>query len=318
MRRVAVRDPAELVPLREATGQKLWVDVQGLDDTVTLERVARIFDIHPLALADAVNTPQRPKADTYGEQLVLVTQMVRPATAGGMTVEQLTIVVGRDFVVTLQDLEYGDVLDPVRARLAAGKNGLCARGSDYLAYAMVDTVVDGYYPVLEALGERLEVVETDVVSRPTPELLRAVQRIKRELLTLRRALWPQRDALAGLTRGDSNVVAAETRVYLRDCYDHAVQLIDVVETYRELATALTDAYISSLSNRLNEVMKVLTVISTVFMPLSFLASLYGMNFRHMPELETTWGYPTLLGIMAVVAGGMLVWFRRKGWLGGGP
>jgi magnesium transporter len=301
-----------------ALDERLWLDVQGLDDTPTLEAVARTFHIHPLALADAANTPQRPKVDSYDGQLVLVTQMVRATGHGPSTMEQLTLVLGDSFVVSFQELEYGDVLDPVRGRLRAGHDALLASGPDYLAYAMLDTVIDGYFPVLETLGERLERLELEVVESPRTELLVGIQAIKRELLGYRRALWPQRDAVASLVRGDAKAIAESTRVYLRDCYDHTVQLIDVLETYRELATSLTDAYLSSLSNRLNEVMKVLTVISTVFMPLSFLASLYGMNFQHMPELSLPWAYPALLGVMLSVAGGMLVWFRGKGWLGDSP
>ena len=318
LREADVADLGELARLRDNRTALHWIDIQGLDDADTVRRIGDIFGIHPLVLADAVNTPQRPKAEVYGDQLQLVTHMVRHDAKGGMTVEQITLVVGPGFLITFQELDYGDVLDPVRARLRSSHNGL-PHSDDvaYLAYAMLDTVIDGYYPVLEGVGEELERIEDEVVRAPTPQTLHRVQAAKRDLLTLRRHLWPLRDAVNSLVRGDAPQVSEAVRLHLRDCADHAVQLIDMLETYRELASTLMDAYLSSLSNRLNEIMKVLTVISTVFMPLSFLASLYGMNFEHMPELRSPWGYPVLLAFMIAIAMTMLVFFRRRGWLGDG-
>jgi magnesium transporter len=190
-------------------------------------------------------------------------------------------------------------------------------GPDYLAYAILDAIVDGYFPVLESLGERLEGLEAEVVTRPVRPTLEKIHRAKRDLLTLRRAIWPLRDAINALIREEHELIANPTRVYLRDCYDHAVQILDMVETDRELAGGLMDIYISSLSQRLNEVMKVLTIIATIFIPLTFVAGIYGMNFRHMPELEWRYGYPLVMVLMAAMAAGMVVYFARKGWLGGG-
>jgi magnesium transporter len=309
-----VTDVSELVALRQRP-RHLWVDVQGVDDVRMVAALGRLFDVHPLALADAVNTPQRPKAETFGDQLLVVTQMASLDAKVGLVLEQLTIVVGKGFVLTFQDEDKGDVLDPVRARLRTLDSPVRQGGPDYLAYAIIDTVIDGYYPVLEGLGEALEKIENDVVEQPLPPVLKRIQTSKRLLLNLRRALWPHRDAVAALARGDSALMGEAVRLHLRDCYDHSVQLIDALENYRDVASSLLDAYVSSVSNRMNEIIKVLTIISTIFMPLSFVAGVYGMNFEHMPELTSPVGYPAVLGLMGVIAGGMLLFFKRKGWLG---
>jgi magnesium transporter len=217
-------------------------------------------------------------------------------------------------VLTFQE-HYGDCLGGLRERLRKGKGVMRRSGADYLAYAILDAITDGFFPVLETLGERLEELEAEVVTRAGRPTLEKIHRAKRDLLTLRRAIWPLRDAINSLTREEHELVAQPTRVYLRDCYDHAVQSLDMVETYRELAAGLMDIYISSLSQRLNEVMKLLTIISTIFIPLTFVAGVYGMNFHHMPELGWRYGYPLVLFLMAAMAAGMVVYFARKGWLG---
>jgi magnesium transporter len=234
--------------------------------------------------------------------------------------EQISIFVGKNFVLTFQERE-GDCFEPVRERIRAGRGRIRKEGPDYLTYAIIDAVVDNYFPILEHYGERIEGLEAEVITSTTDETIAKIHDIKRDLLSLRRAIWPKREALSALSREPQPVFSDETRVYLRDCYDHTVQLMDMVETYRELASGLMDVYLTSVSNRMNEVMKVLTIIATIFIPLGFVAGVYGMNFNqetsafNMPELGWKYGYLYCLGLMAVIAAGLLVYFRRKGWLG---
>jgi magnesium transporter len=291
-----------------------WVDVQGLGDEAVLLEIAEKFSIHPLALEDVVNVPQRPKVEYFENHTLWITRMVLPNHVG-MRPEQVSIFLGKNFVLSFQE-RAGDLFDPVRNRIRNKGKIILAAGPSYLAYAMLDAVIDGYYPLLEEFGEKLETLEDQIVSNPKAEILQEIHGIKRDMLTIRRAIWPQREAVNSMIRDENPLISDTVRVYLRDCYDHCVQLMDGVETYRELAGGLMDVYLSSLGNRQNEVMKVLTIIATIFIPLTFLAGVYGMNFQNMPELRTPWAYPLLLGFMAVIAIGMLVFFRRKGWLGG--
>jgi len=296
----------------------LWVDVHGLGDEETLRAVGQAFSLHRLALEDVVNVQQRAKVEDYDEHLFVVARQL-DVQAQEVATEQLSLFVGRDWVLTFQETP-GDGFEPVRARIREGKGRLRQAGPDYLAYALIDAVVDSYYPILEATGDRLEELEDDVVARPEPELLARLYRTKRGLVALRRAIWPMRDALATLRREELALVQPETRLYLRDTSDHAVQLIELLESYRELSASLVDVYLSSVSNKMNEVMKVLTVIATLFIPLTFVAGVYGMNFHDspyaMPELTAKWGYPLTMGFMALIAIALVLWFRRRGWLGG--
>jgi len=294
-----------------------WIDVQGLGDEDVLRSIAKVFDLHPLALEDVVNVPQRPKVEDYEKHLLFITRMVILDDAYTVEAEQVSVFIGPRFVLTFQE-RHGDVLDPVRARLRQGKGPIRRSGADYLAYAIIDTVVDGYYPILESLGEVLESMEDDIIERPRRSLLQKIHQIKRELLAIRRAIWPQREAINALIRDDNALISDTVRVYLRDVYDHCVQIIDVVETYRELAGGLMDIYLSSVSNRMNEVMKVLTIMASIFIPLTFMAGVYGMNFENMPELRVRWAYPILIAAMVAVAAVMVVYFRRKGWIGAEP
>ena len=299
-----------------------WVDVRGIGHRPTLERLGEIFHIHPLALEDVVNVPQRPKSDAYPDQQVVVARRVRLDDAGLICAEQIGIVFGKGFVLTVQERSDSDALAPVRERIHKGRGIMRKSGADYLAYAMIDSIVDGFYPVLEGLGEHLEDLELRVMD-PQRSTSKQIHDVKRELLTLRRAIWPQRDLVNGLLRDDSPHVAKETRIYLRDTYDHAVQVMDMVETFREIASGLMDLYLSSISNRMNEIMKVLTIISTIFLPITFIAGVYGMNFEtgaspwNMPELKWPLGYPFALALMAGSVVSMLVYYRRNGWLGNG-
>lgn len=297
-----------------------WVNVDGLGDADTIAQVGEIFGLHRLALEDVLNVHQRPKLDDYDHYLFLVAQMV--AASDPLDTDQLSMFQGSDFVVTFQ--EHHTAIDPfaaVRERLRKAGGRIRQGGADYLAYSLLDAVVDHYFPVLEDYGERLESLEDEVLAHPTPDTVSRVHHAKRDLLTLRRAMWPLREAVNALQRTPAGCVTDTTRLYVRDCYDHVVRIIDLIETYRELGSDLMDVYLSSLSNRLNEVMRILTVISTVFIPLTFITSLYGMNFNtaisrwNMPELNWRFGYPLVLAIMGAAAAALIVFFRRKGWLG---
>ncbi len=300
--------------------QVLWCDVCGLGNLQLIQEIGRHFAVHPLALADLVNTPQRPKAEAYGDITLCIVHMVRCGQQGRPIIEQIGVVLGNNWVLTVQeDAADGDVLDPVRTRILNNRGKIRTLGADYLAYAILDCVVDAFFPALDQLGQRLEVLELAALSKPEPATGRHIYELKRALLNVRRSAWPMREALSVLHR-DDELMAPAVHVYLRDAVDHATQVVDLVETYREFAASLMDLYLSSVNNRMNEVVKLLTIISTIFLPLSFIAGLYGMNFDtaaawNMPELKWRFGYLYALILMAGVAGGMIWYFRRAGWLG---
>jgi magnesium transporter len=297
-----------------------WVDVDGIDRT-TLEALTKRFHLHPLAVEDAVHTHQRAKVEAYPNHDLLIARMVTDV-GGELVSEQVSFFIGATFVLSMQELP-GDPFDPVRARLDAGDQRLCQGGPDHLVYALVDAVVDHYFPILERVGDRIEALEAAVVEEPHDDNLVEIQRLRRALILLRRNAWPMRDMLQALVRGDVPFVTAPTRVYLRDTLDHLLRITDLIESYREMVTGLMDLHMSAVSMRMNGVMQVLTVISTIFIPLTFIAGLYGMNFDpesspwNMPELRSPVGYPIILGAMVAIAILLLLFFRRRGWLGGG-
>lgn len=313
---VEERDGAgvEAIPAHFPEDRVVWIDVCGLGDEAVLRHLAEIFDIHPLALEDVVNVPQRPKAEAYDQQHLVITRMAR-ANAGDIEVEQVSLFIGSRYLLTIQERQ-GDAFDPVRVRIRAGKGLIRRSGPDYLAYALIDAVLDGYYPVLEQLGDRLQAIEERILNEVRPSSQRSIHRIRRDLLVLRRAVWPQREAVGALVREETPLITPQVRQYLRDCLDHAVQILDVIDTYRELASSLMDTHLSTMGQRSNEVMKMLTIMASIFIPLTFLAGLYGMNFDYLPELHYRWAYPVLLGLMGLVVVGMLIYFRRRNWLGG--
>lgn len=289
----------------------VWVNVDGLGDARTVDRIGAIFGLHRLALEDVVNVHQRPKVEPYQDHVYVVARV--PTLSDRIVTEQISLFFGRNWLLSFQEWE-GDSFDPVRRRIREGTGRMRASGPDYLAYALLDAIVDNYFPILEREGERLEELESEIFETPGRNSLTEVHRIKRDLLTLRRAVWPQRDALSSLMRDPSDLVTEETRIHLRDGYDHTVQIMDLLESWRETTSSLVEGYMSSVSNRMNEVMKVLTVIATIFIPLTFLTGVYGMNFEWMPELGWRWGYPVLWGIMALLVILLLGFFARKGWL----
>lgn len=291
-----------------------WINVDGLHDVSVVEAVGERFGIHRLALEDVLSTNQRPKVEEYENHFLVVLKMLSfDGEAERVVTEQLSLIVGPTFLFSFQE-RTGDVFEPVRERLRHGKGRIRARGTDYLAYALIDAIVDSYFRILEQVGDRIEELEEKVLGQPTQQVLHRIHHLRREMLILRRAVWPLRETVGQLYRGEVPHVTQETQIFLRDVYDHTVQVIDTVETLREVLTGTMDLYMSGVSNRMNEVMKVLTVIATIFIPLSFFAGLYGMNFDHMPELHYRWAYPALLVFMASIAGGMLFYFRNKNWI----
>jgi len=294
-----------------------WLNIDGLGDTEVIRRLGEIFGLHPLTLEDVLHLHERPKVEEYGENLFLVLRMLEP---GGVSqTEQVSMFLGDRFVLTFQE-HPGDCFDELRRRIREGRGRVRNAGADYLAYCILDSVVDGYFPYLDVASDLVEDLETEVLEKPTPETVSKIHQLKRDLLSVRRVMSPTREAISVLLRDAPEQLSPTTLVYLRDAYDHAVQLLELVETYRELAGGLLDVYLSSVSNRMNEIMKVLTVIATIFIPLGFFAGLYGMNFDtekspwNMPELGWYWGYPAFLIFLVVVVLVQLLFFWRKGWL----
>lgn len=316
---VEVRDLAAYLQRAPSEGV-FWFNVDGLGDVSVLETLGTHFHLHPLSLEDVLHIPQRAKLEDYEHYQFLVFHMALPDPEAMGATEQVTLFLGQSYVLTFQERPGGDLFESVRRRLRQAHGHLRTSGPDYLAYALLDAAIDGFFPLLENLGERLETLEEAVLEHPTRETMEEIYAVRRTLLALRRVLWPLRQAVQTFGRNDSGLVSAATRLFLRDCYDHVLQVLDVLENYRELVTGLMETYLSSQSHHLNEVMKVLTIISTIFMPLSFIAGLYGMNFKtdvsawNMPELSWVWGYPFCLVLMTGVAGSLVAFFRRKGWL----
>jgi magnesium transporter len=290
-----------------------WIHIDGLHEIHLLEAMGVSFSLHPLTLEDILNTEQRPKSEDHGDYLYIVLRLFHEDAGGVLVPEQVSIVLGQNWLISLQEKE-GKLFDPIRERLRNEKGRLRKAGADYLAHALLDALVDSYFAILDRFGEKIEKLEDALIGRPSPQTLRAIQTLKREIILLRKSVWPLREMLGGLGRSDSTLIREQSVIYFRDIYDHAVQVIDTIETYRDMLSGMLDIYLSSISNRMNEIMKVLTIIATVFMPLTFLAGVYGMNFNYMPELEWRWGYFALWGVMIVIALFMLIAFRRKKWL----
>jgi magnesium transporter len=291
-----------------------WVNVDGLQDVSLAESVAERFGVHRLVLEDVLTPTQRPKVEAYGDHFLVIVRMLSfDQEAETIESEQLSLIVGGTYLFSFQE-RFGDVFEPVRDRLRESKGRIRSRGTDYLAYALIDAIVDNYFHILEMMGDRIEALEELVMVEPSQDVMHRIHHLRREMLIMRRAVWPLREALGQMYRGEVPHVTEETQLFLRDVYDHTVQVIDTAETLRDVLSGTMDLYLSGVSNRMNEVMKILTIIATIFIPLSFFAGLYGMNFDYMPELHVHWAYPALLAAMGVLGVGMLWAFRRKGWL----
>lgn len=306
-----VTDASELQPSADET--VTWVNVGGVHKVDLLEVFGKQFGLHPLLLEDIANTDQRPKLDDYESYFFLVMKMLMISERGDIVVEQVSFVLGHNYVLSFQE-NGTDVFYSVRDRLRGGKGRLRQNGADYLLYALVDAVVDQYFAVLEMLGERIESLQERVIADPKPDTLKDIHALKQQLLFVRRAVWPLREAINNLSRSECPLLHEPTKVFFRDVYDHVVQIVDTIETLREMVSESLDIYLSSINYRLNTVIRVLTVITTIFMPLTFIVGIYGMNFEYMPELKWPWGYPMAMGLMGVVAAVMLIGFRRKKWL----
>jgi len=298
----------------QASPRRSWINVDGVHEVEVIHRIGEGFGLHPLVIEDIVHTGQRPKAEDYGSYLFVVLRMLRwNAALDEIDEEQVSFVLGPSWVLTFQE-RAGDVFDPIRERLFSDRGRVRKLGCDYLAYALIDAVVDHYFSILEALGDRIEALGEGMTENPKRDDLDSIRHMKRELLFMRKSVWPLREVLGNIQRDESDLVTESTRPYLRDVYDHTIQIMDTVETFRDMLSGLMDLYMSSISNRMNEVMKVLTIIATIFIPLSFVAGLYGMNFVFMPELQWRYGYFAVLGVMLAIGGGMLTYFRRRKWL----
>lgn len=291
-----------------------WINITGIHEIAIIEILGKHFNLHPLLLEDIVNTEQRPKMDDYDDYLFIVLKMLYgDKNNNGIRHEQVSLILGSGLVISLQEFEE-DVFDPVRERIRKGKGRIRAQGADYLAYALIDSIVDHYFHLFENFGEQIELLQEQVITEPRPKTLQQIQSLKREMIFIRKSVWPLREMVNALVRGESDRITEDVMIYLRDVYDHTIQVIDTIETYRDMLSSMLDIYLSSVSNRMNEVMKVLTIIATIFIPLTFLAGLYGMNFKYMPELEIKWAYPALLLFMILIFALMIFYFKKKKWL----
>jgi magnesium transporter len=303
----------ECCALRE-TPTVSWINVDGVHDSRLISDLGSRFGVHPLILEDIMTTAQRPKMEDMGDYIYIVVRMLDLVNKKNeVRSEQVSLILGSNFVISFQESE-GDVFDAVRERIRSGKGRVRKQGPDYLAYALIDAIVDNYFLVLEKLGENVEEIEEALVSNPDRETLHEIHRMKREMIYLRKSVWPLREVISGLERTESELIKESTGIFLRDVYDHTIQVIDTVETYRDMLSGMLDIYLSSLSNRMNEVMKVLTIIATIFIPLTFIAGIYGMNFKFMPELGWRWGYFLVLGVMLALGVLMVILFKRRRWL----
>lgn len=308
-----VKAVEECFPFKN-TATVTWINVDGVHDSEIIGKMGGHFGVHPLILEDIMNTAQRPKMEDMGDYLFIVLRMISFAgKKKGILSEQVSLIVGPNFVISFQEGE-GDVFDPVRDRIRSGKGRLRRMGPDYLAYSLIDAIVDNYFVVLEKLGEQVEFLEEEIVTDPGRKTIQALHGLKREMIYLRKSVWPLREVVSGLERSGSHLIKESTGIFLRDVYDHTIQVIDTIETFRDMLSGMLDIYLSSVSNRMNEIMKVLTIIATIFIPLTFIAGIYGMNFEYMPELGWRWGYFAVLAVMVAVGVFMLIYFRRKKWL----
>jgi len=304
----------ECYPFKD-TASVTWIDIEGLRDIELLEHLGSCYEVHPLILEDILNTDQRPKLDDMQDYLYVVLKMLDFNPAGDNIIsEQVSIIFGKNFVISLQEGREGDLFEPLRERIRGNKSRIRKLGPDYLAYAILDSIIDRYFLILEKIAEKIEGLEEDLINRPGPEALSQIHDLKREMIYLRKSVWPLREMISGLEKSDSELIRPTTKIYLRDIYDHTIQIIDTIETYREMLSGMLDIYLSSVSNRMNQVMKVLTIIATIFMPLTFLAGVYGMNFKYMPGLGSRWGYPLFLVFMLLVGVVMYIYFKKKKWL----
>jgi magnesium transporter len=311
--RFEIQEVAELRKLAD-DGRVTWVDVQGLGDEATIRAIGDAFDLHPLALEDAVNVPQRAKTELFESHQLLIARTPLLDRDGDVSAPQVCFIVGKRYLLTFQERYYG-FFDPVRKRIVEGLGAIRSGSSGYLAYALLDAMIDRYYPVAQRLSDGLEELEDLVLENPHPDVLQRIRALRRELVVLRRVAWPQREALSAMLREQTEFFGEHERVYLRDTYDHIAQIAELIDSSREMASDLSEAYLSNVSHRTNEIMKVLTLMASTFIPLTFVAGIYGMNFEYMPELASRYGYFIVWGLMISLATGMAFYFKHRGWIG---
>ena len=291
-----------------------WINIDGIHQVDIIEKLGKSFDLHPLLLEDIMQTEQRPKLEDFGDYIFIVLKMLHwNEKENEVEAEQGSLILGSNFVISFQE-SPSDVFDPIRERMRNKKGRVRKMGADYLAYALIDAIVDNYFIIFEKLGEKIEGLEEELITNPTSETLQVIHSLKREMIFLRKSVWPLREVVSVLERGESPLILESTGIYLRDIYDHTIQVIDTVETFRDMISGMLDIYLSSISNRMNSVMKVLTIIATIFIPLTFIAGIYGMNFKYMPELEWRWGYFAVLALVGVIVVSMVGYFKSKKWL----
>jgi magnesium transporter len=305
--------PEECVELCSSS-DVVWINVEGIHDTKTIEKIGELFNIHSLTIEDIVNTMQRPKFEDFNRYLFIVLKMLGYSNINtGIETEQVSVILGENFVITFQE-KPGDVFDTVREYIRGCRGRIRKAGADYLAYAIIDAVVDSYFLILETIGDQIETIEDQVILDPKSETISLIHKFKRAMLFMRRTVWPLREEIALLEKSGSDLVRKPTAVFLRNLYDHTIQVIDTVETYRDIISGMHDTYLSSVSNRMNEVMKVLTILATIFIPLTFITGVYGMNFRYMPELYWKYGYFATIGLMLIIGLAMFAHFKKRKWI----
>lgn len=296
------------------TSTVTWINIDGLHEVKIIEKIGNQLNIHPLVLEDIVHTGQRPKIEDFESYIYIVLKMLSYQDQNDdIKEEQLSLILGANFVISFQEA-VGDVFDYVRESIRGGKTRIRKGKADYLTYALMDAVVDNYFIILEKLEDKIEALEAELLNEPKPETLQQIYGLKRKLISLRKSIWPLREIINSFEREDSTLIQESTRVYLKDVYDHAIRVIEIIETFRDMVTGMLDTYLSSLSFRMNEVMKLLTIIATIFIPLSFIAGIYGMNFEFLPELKWHWGYPVVWAVMVTLAALMVIYFHKKRWL----
>ena len=289
-----------------------WINIDGIYETEIIEKIGQKFDIHPLVLEDIANTGQRPKTEDFEKYIYIVLKMLHQPNEETLS-EQVSIILCKNYVISFQE-DIGDVFNSLRDRIRNDKGRIRKMGTDYLAYSLIDAIVDHYFVILEKIGEKIEDVEEKVVDNPNPAVLQNIHDLKSEMIYLRKSVWPLREVISGIQRGGSTLIHKSTEIFLKDVYDHTIQVMDTIETYREMVTGMIDIYMSSISNKMNEVMKVLTIFAAIFIPLTFVAGIYGMNFQNMPELSWEWGYFAILFIMFLIGLILIIYFKRKKWL----
>ncbi|RNI09828.1 magnesium/cobalt transporter CorA [Methanohalophilus halophilus] len=300
--------------LEFAEDRKIWINVDGLHQTELIESLGEVFGVHPLVLEDILNTTQRPKTESYEDYIyVTIRTLFYERLENAVDSDQISIILGNNFILSFQEMRT-DLFKKISQRMERPAGNIRKKGVDYLTYSLIDSIVDNYYLLLEDIGEEIERLEDELIKEPDPATLQSIHELKREMIILRRSLWPLRETIASLQRDESGLIKESTGIYLRDLYDHSIQVIEAVETYREMLSGMLDLYISTVSNRMNEVMKLLTIIATIFIPLTFIAGIYGMNFDYMPELKWEWGYPAVMIFMTTISVIMLYYFKKKTWL----